>query len=99
MLHLFDDVAGILSALTKVARPAGLVFLTSLVAETRIGKGYLSLLHRAGEVAAPRTRDQLLQELRNIPTRFVAPVEIACEGSVAFIVGRTADYDRSIDLE
>jgi SAM-dependent methyltransferase len=73
MLHLFDDVSQAVFALAELAEPGGHLFLTSLVAETRIGKGYLSVLHRAGEVATPRTRDTLLHELQSITAAFDAP--------------------------
>jgi len=35
------------------------LYLAGLVGETRRGRGYLELLHRAGEVAAPRTAAEL----------------------------------------
>jgi SAM-dependent methyltransferase len=82
MLHLFEDAGTIVTALSNAARPGGQLFLTSLIAETRVGRRYLSVLHRAGEVAAPRTRAQLLLELQRAA---VFPFEIATEGSVAFI--------------
>lgn len=85
MLHLFDDAAGIVSALLRVARPDGQVFLTSLVAETAIGTRYLSLLHRSGEVAVPRTRDRLRSEL---DAAAGGGIEMTVEGSMAFIVAR-----------
>ena len=87
MLHLFDEARAIVAALSNAARPGGGLFLTSLIAETRIGRRYLSLLHRAGEVAAPRTREQLLLELQSAA---VSVSEIATEGSVAFIAARAA---------
>jgi SAM-dependent methyltransferase len=86
MLHLFDEAGTIVTALSNAARPGAQLFLTSLIAETGIGRRYLALLHRAGEVAAPRTRDQLLLELQSAA---VLSSEIATEGSVAFIAART----------
>lgn len=58
-LHMVDDVDGYVFALRGLLRPGGALYLTSLVAESRRGAAYLRLLHRAGEVAAPRTADQL----------------------------------------
>jgi SAM-dependent methyltransferase len=98
MLHLFDDIRGILPALANATQPAGQLFLTSLVAETVIGKRYLSLLHHLGEVAAPRTQDQLLNELKALGAGLIHPTGIAAEGSMAFIVGCRVgrNSDRSV---
>lgn len=90
MLHLFDDLRDVVPALARTVEPGGQLFVTSLVAETRIGARYLSLLHRAGEVASPRTAKQLLNELTASSANRFEPTEVRTEGSMAFIVGRTA---------
>jgi SAM-dependent methyltransferase len=59
LTHLFDDLHALVAALRSQLRPGGQLHLTGLVAETRRGRQYLEILHRAGEVAAPRTADQL----------------------------------------
>lgn len=58
-LHLVDDPAVFLDRLRTQLRPGGRLFCSSLVAATPRGTRYLNLLHRAGEVAAPRTADEL----------------------------------------
>ncbi|MEA5052402.1 MAG: class I SAM-dependent methyltransferase [Propionicimonas sp.] len=58
-LHLVDDPAGFLDLLTALLKPGGRLFCSSLVAETGRGARYLALLRRAGEVATPRTADEL----------------------------------------
>lgn len=58
-LHLVDDPAGFLDQLRVQLRPGGRLFCSSLVAATRRGTRYLNLLHRAGEIAAPRTAEEL----------------------------------------
>lgn len=58
-LHLVDDPAGFLGRLRSLLRPGGRLFCSSLVAATPRGTRYLKLLHRAGEVASPRTADEL----------------------------------------
>ncbi|HMR47682.1 MAG TPA: class I SAM-dependent methyltransferase [Arachnia sp.] len=58
-LHLVDDVAGFLDSLRARLRPGGTLFCSSLVMATPRGTRYLRLLHGAGEVAAPRTADDL----------------------------------------
>ncbi len=59
LTHLFDDVAALVSALRGQLAVGGELHLAGLVAQTRRGRGYLEILHRAGEVAAPRTADEL----------------------------------------
>jgi SAM-dependent methyltransferase len=59
LTHLFDDVPAFVSALHAQLAPGGEAHLAGLVAQTRRGRRYLELLHRAGEVAVPRTAEQL----------------------------------------
>lgn len=58
-LHLVDDAVGFVNGLRAQVRPGGRVFVSSLVAATAVGTRYLRVLHRLGEVAEPRTADQL----------------------------------------
>lgn len=90
MFHLFDDISGIRAALARVLHPGGQMFATSLVARTWIGARYLGLLHRAREVARPRTIDQLRQELRTTSMDLSDPDAIHIDGSMAFITARRA---------
>ncbi len=59
LTHLLDDLPGLVAALRSQLAPNGQLHLAGLVAETRRGGRYLELLHRAGEVAAPRTAEEL----------------------------------------
>ncbi len=43
-------------ALLAHLAPGGQLYLAGLVAETRWGRRYLEILHRAGEVAVPKDR-------------------------------------------
>ena len=61
LLHLLEDLPAAAAALAAQAR--GRVFVTSLVAETRVGARYLRMLHRAGEVVEPRTADAVVAGL------------------------------------
>jgi SAM-dependent methyltransferase len=58
-VHLFDDVATLVAPLRAQLAPGGALHVSGLVAETGRGRRYLELLHRAGEVAAPRTAEEL----------------------------------------
>lgn len=60
-LHLVDDPLDLARTLRRQLRPGGRLFFSSLVPATRVGTAYLSLLHRVGQVATPRTADELAQ--------------------------------------
>ena len=57
LVHLFDDrqAGQLLGELRRVVAADGTLHLTSLVLGRRVGDRYLGMLHRAGEVAPPRT--------------------------------------------
>lgn len=65
-LHLFEEPRRLLDALLAQTAPGGLVHMTALVAETAVGRRYLGVLHRAGEVATPRTAGELAAALGGI---------------------------------
>lgn len=82
VLHCIGDLDGALRAIADQVRPGGRVFLTSLVAETRRGKGMLRLLRRAGEVAEPRTRAQFVEAV----ARHLEIKSTALDGSMLAVV-------------
>lgn len=59
LTHLFEDAPALVRVLRAQLAPGGEAHLAGLVAQTRRGRRYLELLHRAGEVAVPRTAEQL----------------------------------------
>jgi len=63
LAHLFEDLPALVAALRAQLAPGGRLYLAGLVAETRRARRYLQVLHRAGEVAAPRTADELHRAL------------------------------------
>lgn len=70
--HLFSDLGRLVAALRAQLAPGGELYITSLVGETRRGYACLRVLHRAGEIARPRTAAQLHGELgvtRSFSTR------------------------------
>lgn len=67
-LHLVDDIVPFVDGLRAQLRPGGRLFLSSLVAATRVGTRYIRLLHRLGEMATPRTADELADEF-GVPVR------------------------------
>lgn len=82
MLHLFEDLAGTLDALKSQVAPGGSLHATSLVGVTALGRRALALLHRTGEVAAPRTEGELAAAARHV----LGPAaSVSREGSMAFL--------------
>ena len=77
LLHLFDDLASLLAALGAQLSSGGEDYVAGLVAETRRGRRYLELLHRADEVASPRTAEQL-------HTALGSPQDFRTVGCMAF---------------
>ena len=66
-VHLLPEPMTLLKALKAQVAPGGSIFLSSLVAGRSVGTRYLHLLHSAGEVAVPRTVEQLSAQLGGVP--------------------------------
>jgi SAM-dependent methyltransferase len=84
MLHLFDSLDPVLESLRRVLQPNASAFFSSLVENGRFGDRYLRFLHRAGEVAAPRTPSELetaLSKSFDIASNYV-------DGNMAFVQAR-----------
>lgn len=84
MLHIFDDKAGMLAELERVKRHGGHVFFSSLVGNNALGRTYLEMLRKAGEVAACHSSESLARELSATPFKY----EIDTIGNMAY--GRSA---------
>ena len=57
LLHLFADGERFVERLYAQVRPGGSLYLSSLVSDRFVGRQYLALLRRTGEVAAARPFD------------------------------------------
>lgn len=88
MLHLFDGVAAHVNELGRVLAPGGRLFAMALVAEQWPGRAYLHLLHRAGEVAAPRTFNEMR---RAVALGLGEEVDGEREGCMAFLTAAVAN--------
>ena len=82
LFHVIEDLTPIAEELFRVLRPGGTLFATSLVTERAVGRLYLRLLHKAGEMATPRTQEELRDRLDSALDR---PVGIQREGNMAFL--------------
>lgn len=79
LTHLFDDISEVVNALRGQLAPDGRLYLAGLVAETGRGRRYLRLLHRAGEVAVPKSADELCAGLHE-------PVDFKTVGCMAYAI-------------
>lgn len=82
VLHVVGDVARALASLRAQVAPGGRLFASALVAETAVGRTYLGLLHRLGEVAAPCSEAELAAEVRREPG---SGATVRRQGSMAFV--------------
>lgn len=82
LLHLFDDAGTVLRALRAQVAVGGSLYVTSLVAETAIGRWALGQMHRAGQAAAPRRAEDLAAVVR---AAVGGPIYAWCEGSMMLI--------------
>ncbi len=67
-LHLVDDIVSFVDGLRAQLRPDGRLYVSSLVAAMPVGTRYIGFLHRLGEMATPRTADELA-DLFGVPVR------------------------------
>lgn len=77
--HLFEDVGAFVDPLRAQLADGGKLYVSGLVAETGRGRRYLDVLHRAGEIAVPRTARELYDALG-------APEDFRVTGCMAFAV-------------
>ncbi len=67
LTHLFENLPALVDNLRVQLASDGELYLAGLVAQTRRARRYLELLHRAGEVARPRTAEELHRLLGHPP--------------------------------
>ena len=84
-LHVFPDPGVIVRALRPLVAEGGAMFLSGLVAETRVGSAYLRLLERAGE-AGPRLSQAELEAVV-AEAAGTAPATVR-KGSMTYLVLR-----------
>lgn len=83
-MHLFEEAPDLIRTLFDLVESGGELYLTTLVSDRAIGRQYLTLLHRTGEVATPRSFEEagaLLEE-----TVESSDIEAWREGNMAFFV-------------
>jgi SAM-dependent methyltransferase len=88
LLHVLCDRAAIVAECARcLQRGRGRLFVTSLVRSGRWSDAWLSILHRAGELASPVTREQLCEMVAG---RWAVIESASLEGNMCFLVARHA---------
>ncbi|WP_232663502.1 class I SAM-dependent DNA methyltransferase [Pseudonocardia sp. TRM90224] len=85
VLHLMDDVPAVLRALREQAAPGAGLFASSLVGESSRGRAWLRMLHKAGEVVAPRSAAEVVALAR---AEWGERVEVRRDGCMLFLTAR-----------
>jgi ubiquinone/menaquinone biosynthesis C-methylase UbiE len=80
LLHVLEDIRGVLQELRRVLLDGGVMTFTTLIENRRLADRYLHMWARAGQVV-PRTTPQLLAEFAALGL----PVEYRVQGNMAFI--------------
>jgi len=88
LLHVPCDRTAIVAECARCLLPGrGRLFVSSLVRSGRWSDAWLSILHRAGELASPVTREQLCE---TVAGRWAVIESVALEGNMCFLVVRHA---------
>jgi ubiquinone/menaquinone biosynthesis C-methylase UbiE len=80
LLHVLEDIKGVLKKLREVLLDGGQMVFTTLIENNRLADKYLHLWAKAGEVI-PRTAGQLLAEFAALDL----PITYRLQGNMAFI--------------
>jgi ubiquinone/menaquinone biosynthesis C-methylase UbiE len=67
VLHLFEEKIRFLAELERVKKHSGQVFFSSLVGNNALGRRYLEILRKAGEVADCHSSQTLISQLSSSP--------------------------------
>jgi SAM-dependent methyltransferase len=81
-LHVFPSPEPVCSEWKRVLARAGSLHVSSLVRGRWLGDRYLALLHRAGEIARPRTPGEVASLLE---AELGAPAQISVLGNFAYV--------------
>lgn len=70
VLHLFDEKVSLLAELKRVKRAQGQAFFSSLVGNNAVGRNYLQILRKSGEVATCHSSAALNSLLSSLPFEY-----------------------------
>ncbi|MBY0575667.1 MAG: methyltransferase domain-containing protein [Gallionellaceae bacterium] len=67
VLHIFEQKNDVLAELERVKKHSGRVFFSSLVGNNSLGRRYLQVLKKAGEIASCHSSQSLISQLSPSP--------------------------------
>lgn len=70
VLHIFEDKMSLLAELERVKMRSGQVFFSSLVGNNALGRKYMEMLRKAGEVASCHSSQSLISQLSLSPFEY-----------------------------
>lgn len=70
VLHIFEEKTDLLAELDRVRKQSGQVFFSSLVGNNTLGRRYLNILKKAGEVATCDSSQSLISLLSRSPFEY-----------------------------
>ena len=90
LLHLIENCEALTRELARAASDDAAIFVSSLMVSGVIGRRYLDLRHRAGEVAAPQPLAELATRLNAPSSGLQAPITLSRIDCMAFVQARPA---------
>lgn len=93
-LHVFSTPQSVCAEWVRVLRAGGQLFASSLVRGRWLGDRYLGLLHRAGEIAPPRTPSELASL---VEAEFRVSGQLETLGNFAYLSLRKSDAAGRLD--
>ena len=84
VIHIFDDKLSLLTELERVKQKHGLTYFSSLVGNSFIGRRYLEILKKAGEVATCHSSSSLTSLLSTMPYHY----KIHSIGNMAYVMSK-----------
>lgn len=64
VLHIFDNPIAFITEISRILKPDGKLFLTSLCTDRKISRKYLNFLNKKGHVAKPLQSGEILSMIR-----------------------------------
>lgn len=87
-LHIMDAPLPFLLEVSRVLRPSGLAFFSSLVSDRPIASIYMKFLHAIGQIAQPRRADEVLNFFRKTDLKIISHERI---GGMLYIIARKSN--------
>lgn len=84
VLHMFEEKIALLAELERVTKCSGQIFFSSLVGNNALGRKYLGILRKAGEVTTCYSSQALISQLSSSPFEY----KLSTIGNMAY--GRSA---------